>query len=62
MEVDETLPAFNDGVSKETAVKHIAPAQVQLKEDDPFDLDQYIGQYAGKTSIKQIVTAPEKTC
>ena len=49
MEIDEAAGGPRDAVQESTSVKHAAAKPVQLKEDDPFDLEQYIGQYAGKS-------------
>ncbi len=46
MEIDATEASYRDTV-QETSIKHAAARPVQLKEDDPYDLEQYIGQYAG---------------
>jgi hypothetical protein len=54
MEVDDLVTAgsgYRDTPTTQqetSSVKHSAAAPVQLKEDDPFDLEQYIGQYAGE--------------
>lgn len=46
MEVDDTHASASTHTDAHS--KHIAASPVQLKEDDPFDLDQYIAQYAGQ--------------
>jgi hypothetical protein len=54
MEVDDVVTTgsgYRDAPTTQqetSSVKYSAAAPVQLKEDDPFDLEQYIGQYAGE--------------
>lgn len=51
MEIDEAAGGSRDAVQESTSIKHAAAKPVPLKEEDPFDLEQYIGQYAGKLHL-----------